>query len=98
MGKADGMYEDDAIEKFGDEIFAPFEVTIKETYDAAIAGQESRRQSVERFIKAIEFIKQDCRYDRAGVACHAMVMQYYYYHLFEVKHSFANCEYFVIEV
>lgn len=98
MGKADGMYENDAIEKFGDEIFAPFEVTIKETYDAAIAGQESRRQSVERFIKAIEFIKQDCRYDRAGVACHAMVMQYYYYHLFEVKHSFANCEYFVIEV
>lgn len=98
MGKAEGMYEEDAVEKFGDEIFAPFEVTIKETFDASIAGQESRKQSLERFVKAIEFIKQDCHHERAGVACHAMVMQYYYYHLFDVKRYFKNCEYFVIEV
>ena len=98
MGKAEGIYEEEAAKIYGSEIFAPFEVTLRETYEASICNQESRKQSLERFVAAIDFIKSDCRCERAGVACHGMVMQYYYYHLYDVRRQFANCDYFVVEV
>ena len=58
MGKADGMYEDDAIEKFGDEIFSlANENNVTVLYEAAVAGGIPIIGPIKTTLKGNEFNK-----------------------------------------
>lgn len=98
FGEAEGMRSREIIKTYGHEFNNPFRVTDPATLDSKIAGQESRRETSERFKAAVDYIRQTCPYDRAGISAHVTVMMFYYYDLFQVQRFFANCEYFAVEV
>lgn len=61
-------------------------------------GAESKREARERFIAALQEIKNISPYDKAGVSTHGHVIRNLYYHLYGKDRIFKNCEYFIWEI
>lgn len=98
FGTAEGLAETEVMEKYGDEFSAVLNVSDMATYDVKIPNGESKREALERFKEALEFIKQDCQCDKAGVATHGHIMRLFYFDKYKKDHIFKNAEYFVIEI
>lgn len=98
FGEAEGMLSSEAHEKFA-EIFAAINDDGNENHDdVCVPGGETVRQSVERFLKALDFIKKDSRHERVGVATHGALMYNLYFHLYGIHKKFDNCECIEIEI
>ncbi len=98
FGEAENKHEDDIFEIYGKKFQAILDVPDLTTYDVRLPGGETKQEALERFMEVLEFIKQDCRCDKAGVATHGHIMRLFYYHLYHVDHIFRNGEYFVIDI
>lgn len=98
FGKAEGMSEAEVIQRYGAEFSAVLNVPDMTTYDVKIPEGESKKEALERFKEALEFIKQDCKCDKAGVATHGHIMRLFYFDKFGIDHIFKNAEYFVIDI
>lgn len=98
FGEAEGMLSADAHVKYAD-IFAIIHDPDNPLHnDIGIPGSETVRQSTERGIKALEHIRDNCRFDKAGVASHGALMFNLYKHYFGEEHRFENCEYFILDI
>ncbi len=98
FGEAENKHEDDIFKKYGEEFQAILDVPDLMTYDVRLPGGETKREALERFIGVLDFIKQDCRCDKAGVATHGHIMRIFYYYLYHIDHEFRNGEYFVVNI
>lgn len=98
LGEAEGLSEADAWEKYGCDFEAIIDISDLKTYDVKLPEAESKREALNRFKKALAFIKQNCLCDKAGVATHGHIMRNFYYDLYKIDHIFKNTEYFVIDL
>lgn len=98
FGEAEGMLSEDAHKKYGDILAIIHDENNPLREDISIPGGETVRQSTERGLMALEYIKQNCPYDTAGVASHGALMFNIYKHYFNENHRFENCECFELEL
>ena len=87
-----------ALKKYGYEFSSVCNVPDRNGFEVKMPNGESRREALERFKEALDFIRQDCCCDRAGVATHGHVMRIFYYDFFKEDRLFKNCEYFVLDI
>lgn len=98
FGDAENLHEDEVCKKYGYEFSSVCNVPDKNGFEVRMPNGESRREALERFKEALDFIRQDCCCDRAGVATHGHVMRIFYYDFFKEDRLFRNCEYFVLDI
>lgn len=98
LGDAEGMLSAEAHQKFAQ----IFEIVNDDNHplqlDTAIPNGETIRQSTNRALKALDYIKHNCPYDRVGVATHGGIMFNLYRNLYGEKHKFDNCECFELDL
>lgn len=98
LGDAEGMRSEDAHEKYAD-VFAVINDENNPLHmDTRIPNSETKRQSTQRVLKALDYIKDNCPYQTAGVATHGALMYNLYYHLYGVSRKFDNCECIEVEI
>lgn len=98
FGVAENKHETEVFKEYGSEFGALLNVADLTTYDVKIPGGESKREALQRFLEALDSIKQDCCCEKAGVATHGHLMRLLYFDLYHKDHIFKNGEYFVIEI
>ena len=98
FGIVEGWPESKIAENYRELLLGVLAAENPKTFDWKMPGGESRRESLERFCREIEYIKNNCAYDIAGVATHGSIMSNYYYAVFHEARAFANCEYFIVEI
>lgn len=98
FGEAEGSFEEDMKKKYG-KLYDRLIIEVPdEDWDIKFPGGESKREALERFKKALAYVKKNCPYDKAGLASHGHIMRLFYYDKFKTDHVFANCEYFVLDI
>lgn len=98
FGEAEGMYEADMFAKYDSVFKAQLNPQSPDFLTAKIPGGESVQENFDRYGRVIKHIKENCPYEKAGVATHGTFMAAIFYHLYGVFHEFSNCEYFVVEI
>ncbi len=98
FGDAEGLYESEVYEKYGYEFTNVCNVWDGSGCDVKMPNGESRAEALLRFKNALDFIKKECRFEKAGVATHGHIMRIFYYDYFKEDRLFKNCEYFVLEI
>ncbi|MGN0914027.1 MAG: histidine phosphatase family protein [Alphaproteobacteria bacterium] len=98
FGEGEGMYEADMLRKYDSVFKSQLNPSAPDFLTAKIPGGESIQDNYDRFDRVIEYIKNNCPHDKAGVATHGTFMAMVFYRLYGVFHEFRNCEYFVIEI
>lgn len=97
-GEAEGMPSADAHFKYKD----IFDIIHNEEHplhnDICIPGGETVRQSTERALEALEYIRRHTDAENVGVASHGSLMYNIHKHFYGAGRKFANCEYFVLEL
>lgn len=100
-GEAEGMYSEEAHQKYAD-IFAVIQdQTNPQWQEAHIPGAESVRMSLERVNRALQQVKKECEEhgcSKVGIATHGALMYNLYQKLFGQGRKFDNCEYFIVEL
>lgn len=98
FGEAEHQSEAEVLKKYGYEFSAVLNAADETTYDVRIPGGESKREALARFKQVLDFVRQDCQCDKAGIATHGHIMRLFFYDKYKKDHLFGNCEYFVIDV
>lgn len=98
FGKAEGLSEEEAFQKYENEFDAVLTVADTSSYQVRIPEGESKEEALARFLNALEIIKQDCKYEEVGVATHGHIMSLYYYNRYHRVHHFENCELLEVEI
>lgn len=98
FGIVEGWEESKILAQYKELFLGVLEADNPETFDWRMPEGESRREALERFCREIEYIKNNCPYEIAGVATHGSIMSTYYYDMFKTFRAFANCEYFTVEI
>lgn len=98
FGEAEGLSEKEVMQKYGKEFSAVLDVSDLATYNIRLPNGESKAEALARFKDVLDFIKQDCQCDRAGVATHGHIMRLFYFDKFGIDHIFKNTEYFVVDI
>ena len=98
FGLTEGWSEAETFAKYNDEFNAVLNVGDEQTYQVRLPQGETKQEALQRFINVLEYIKQNCPYDKAGVATHGHIMSIYFYHLYHQVHGFKNCEYMILDI
>lgn len=98
FGEGEGMLERDMYVKYKDIFQSQLNPEAPDFLTAKIPGGESIQDNFDRYDRVVEYIKNNCPYDIAGVASHGTFMTTIFYRLFGVNHELKNCEYFTVEI
>lgn len=98
FGDAEGLSGVEARQKYGPEFEAVLDVSNLGNYEIKLPHGESKAEGLARFNEALDFIKEDCMCEKAGVATHGHIMRIFYRDYFGEDIIFPNCGYFVLEV
>lgn len=98
FGDVEGLSGVEARQKYGQEFESVLDVSNLGNYEVKVPHGESKAESLVRFNEALDFIKEDCMCEEAGVATHGHIMRIFYRDYFGEDIIFPNCGYFVLEV
>lgn len=98
FGDAEELSEAEVWEKYGYEFGRVCDVPDETGSEVRMPNGESRKEALKRFKEALDFIKQDCCCDKAGIVTHGHIMRIFYYDYFKEDRLFKNCEYFVLDL
>ncbi len=98
FGDAEGMFVEDAHEKYADIFNLINDETNPERYTVSIPNGETIKQCVARGVKTLQDISSSCPYEVAGVVTHGALMYNLYQHFFGESRRFHNCDFFEIEI
>lgn len=94
LGKAEGLYKDEVIEKFGQEALETFYSFTEENMRANPFQGETKAELLERMKTALEHFARDSEFSHIGVATHGGAMRTLFHSIMEdpfVQMKIDNC-------